>query len=86
MSEGREEFTVHDGLAWLGISLTDYERSIEILKDRHGNPIQSALLDARQAQGTDTTPAEVLTRHDIDPDDPLAAVHAYDRQRSRFDA
>lgn len=79
------EFTVRDGLAWLGIDWDTYEKSAKILAGRHGNPIQFALLDARKAQGTDTTPAEVLAKHGIDPADPLAAVRAYDRGRARFD-
>jgi hypothetical protein len=80
-----EEFTVPDGLAWLGISQADYEKSWEILAGRHGNPINSALLDARAAQGTDTTAVEILARHGIDPADPLVAVRAYDKNRAKFD-
>jgi len=80
------EFTVVDGLAWLGISMETLEQSNDMLRGRHGNPIGSALLDAREAQGTDTTAAEVLARHNIDPADPLAAVRAYDRRRAQFDA
>ena len=81
-----EEFTVADALNWLGITPDIYEQSWEILKGRHGNPIMSALLDARKAQGTDTTPEQVLARYGIDPTDPLAAVRTYDRQRARFDS
>lgn len=84
MADG--EFTVRDGLIWLGISYETYEESAKILAGRHGNPIGSALLDARSAQGTDITPAEVLARHGIDPADPLAAVRAYNRERTRFDS
>ena len=80
------EFTVADGLAWLGITPDVYEKSWEILEGRHVNPIMSALLDARKAQGTDTTPEQVLARHGIDPTDPLAAVRRYDRDRARFDS
>jgi len=80
------EFTVPDGLRWLGITMADYERSWIILAGRHGNPIMAALLDARAAQGTDVTPADILARHGIDPIDPLAAVRAYDVARQRFDA
>jgi hypothetical protein len=79
------EFTVPDGLVWLGIDPAVYERSRVILRGRHGNPIESALLAARRAQNTDTTPAQVLAAHNIDPADPLIAVRAYDRDRSRFD-
>lgn len=79
------EFTVTDALAWLGLSEADWERSWEILAGRHGNPLSNALLDARKAQGTDTTAAEVLARYGIDPADPLAAVRDYDRRRSVFD-
>lgn len=82
----KPEFTVRDGLAWLGISWENYERSAEILRGRHGNPIESALLDARKAQGTDTTPDQVLAQYGIDATDPLAAVRAYDRSQRRFDA
>jgi hypothetical protein len=81
-----EEFTVQDGLDWLGIELATYEKSWEILKGRHGNPLMFALLDARKAQGTDTTPAEVLARYDIDPANPLAAARAYDRSQRKFDS
>jgi hypothetical protein len=79
-------FTVRDGLDWLGISLADYTTSVQILRGRHGNPIMSALLAARDAQGTDTTPAQVLARFGIDPDDPLAAVRAFDHHRAQYDA
>ncbi len=79
------EFTVADGLAWLGIEMTDYLKSAELLKGRHGNPIQSALLDARRAQGTDVTADQVLARYGIDPEDPLAAVRDYDQRRARYD-
>lgn len=81
-----EGFTVRDALHWLGIPFETYERSAKILAGRHGNPIESALLDARAAQGTDTTPAEVLARHGIDPADPLAAVRAHDRRRAAVDS
>jgi hypothetical protein len=81
-----KEFTVRDGLAWLGITMADYEKSMEILRGRHGNPINSALLDARKAQGTDTTAAQVLARYGIDPTDPLAAVRTFDKSRSSFDS
>lgn len=80
------EFTVRDALAWLGISWEDYEKSTEILKGRHGNPIQTALLQARSAQGTDVTPAAVLATCGIDPADPLAAVRRFDKGRKRYDA
>jgi hypothetical protein len=81
-----QEFTVRDGLAWLGIPLADYEKSWEILAGRHGNPLGAALLDARDAQGTATTPESVLAKYGIDPADPLAAVRRFDKQRARFDA
>lgn len=80
------EFTVRDGLDWLGISFADYEKSFTILKGRHGNPLGAALLDAREAQGTATTPEAVLTKHGIDPADPLVAVRRFDKARSRYDA
>lgn len=80
------EFSVRDGLAWLGISWEDYEKSSKLLAGRHGNPIGAALLDARDAQGTDITPEVVLAKHGIDPADPLAAVGRYDKQRGRYDA
>jgi hypothetical protein len=79
------EFSVRDGLTWLGISWEDYEKSSKILAGRHGNPIGAALLDARDAQGTDTTAEAVLAKHGIDPADPLAAVRRYDKQRGKFD-
>lgn len=79
------EFTVPDAAAWLGIDWADYLTSGEILKGRHGNPLASAMLDARAAQGTATTAAEVLARHGIDPADPLAAVRRYDKERGRYD-
>lgn len=80
------EFTVPDAAAWLGIDWADYLTSGEILKGRHGNPLASAMLDARAAQGTTTTPAEVLAKHGIDPADPLAAVRRYDKHRGQYDA
>lgn len=79
------EFTVRAGLEWLGISIETYEKSCEILAGRHGNPIGSALLDARDAQGSEVIAADVLAQHGIDPEDPLAAVRVYDRRRSRRD-
>jgi thymidylate synthase len=81
----QEAFSVRDGLAWLGISLADYERANEITAGRHGNPFTSALLDARAAQANGETPETVLSRHGIDPAQPLAAVREYDQRRSRFD-
>lgn len=86
MNEGRSEVTVRDMLAWLGIPWAVYEESARILAGRHGNPIESALLDARAAQGTATTADEVLVRHGIDRDDPLVAVRAFDGARARFDS
>ena len=83
--ETPETFTVRDGLAWLGISMTDYEEAHRLTIGRHGNPIGSALLDARKAQHNGETPDVVLARHGIDPGDVLAAVREYVRQRSRFD-
>lgn len=81
-----ESFTVRDGLAWLGITWETYEQSAKILAGRHGNPIGSALLDARSAQGTDIAPDEVLARHGIDPSDPPAAVRSYNKRQERYDA
>jgi hypothetical protein len=81
-----EEFTVRDALTWLGIPWEIYVKSEEILSGRHGSPIRSALLDARRARGTDTTAAQILAQHGIDPADPLAAVRAYDKGRRTFDA
>lgn len=83
---GTAEFTVPDGLAWLGIDMATYQRSWDILQGRHGNPIMFALLEARDAQGTDTTAAQVLAKYGIDPSSPLDAVRAYDKNQSRFDA
>ncbi len=79
-----ETFTPLDALAWLGISEEAYRESGRILAGRHGNPIASALLAAREAQGTDMTPEMVLARYDIDPADPLVAVRAYDRRRAKL--
>lgn len=78
-----EEFTVADGLAWLGISEDDYRRADEMTRGVHSHPIVSALLDARAAQGTPTTPAEVLARYDIDPADPLQTVRRHVQRRSK---
>lgn len=77
-----KKFTVQDGLAWLGISMEIYLESEHILRGRHGNPIIRALTDARDAQGTETTPEQVLTRQGIHLADPLAAVRAFARQRA----
>lgn len=77
-------FTMRDAAAWLGISWDIVEA--EWNTGRHGGPIGAALLDARDAQGTATPPVQVLARHGIDPDDPLAAVKAFDKARARFDA
>lgn len=79
------DFTVRDAVAWLGIPFDVYLESGEILKGRHGNPLMSAVLAAREAQGTDITPAQVLARFGIDPAEPLAAVRRYDKDRSRYD-
>lgn len=81
-------FTVPDGLAWLGITPETYERSWEILRGRHGNPIASALLDARDVHlgKLDATPEQVLAKYGIDPADPLKAVRAYDKSQQRYDA
>ena len=79
-------FTVRDGLAWLNIPWDTYEAGCELTRGRHGGPFVSALMDARAAQGTATTPAAVLAKHGIDPADPLAAVRAWVTHRSAFDA
>lgn len=84
--EAPKAFSVKDGLAWLGISLADYETASKMTAGRHGNPITSALLDARAAQSNGETRETVLSRHGIDPTEPLDAVREYDRQRSRFDS
>lgn len=81
-----ETFSVQDGLAWLGISLEDYERAREITAGRHGNPFISALLDARAAQDNGETREAVLARHGIDLAEPLAVICEYDRHRSHFDS
>lgn len=78
-------FTVADALAWLGISLADYEAACNVLRGRHGGPFVGALLDARAAQGTDVTAIDVLNRHGIDPANPVAAAVAYDKGRSAYD-
>lgn len=83
--EAPEDFTVQDGLAWLGISPEDYESANVITAGRHGNPVTSALLDARAAQRNGETRETVLSRHGIDPTQPLAAIREYDQHRSRFD-
>lgn len=80
-----DAFTGQDGLDWLGITMEDYLKSEDILRGRHGNPLMFALMDARAAQGTDTTPADVLARYGIDPADPLKAARTYDKHRSQFD-
>lgn len=83
--EPSRKFTVAEGLAWLGISQAQYDESCRILRGRHGNPIQSALLDARDAQGTTVTPEQVLGRHGINLQDPIDAVRRFDRARARYD-
>ncbi len=80
-----EGFTAADALAWLGISPETYGEAARILRGRHGNPIDAALLDARQARHDGTAAAQVLARHGIDPADPLAAVRAFDQHRAQFD-
>lgn len=77
-----EGFTVPDGAAWLGIPWEVIEAGLAI---RSGGPFIGALLDARKAQGTDTTPEQVLARHDIDPADPLAAQRAWDQRMRTFE-
>lgn len=79
-----EEFSVRDGLAWLGITWEDYERVWDLLKGVHGGPLNAALLDARKAQGTNTTPTEVLEKHGIDPAHPMDAARRYLRDRSAY--
>ena len=81
-----ETFSVRDGLAWLGISDTDYEQAHQMTAGRHGNPLGAALLDARAAQSNGETAEAVLSRHGIDPANPLAAVRQYVRRRSQFDS
>lgn len=78
-------FTVRDALAWLGIDKAAYLAASDVLTGRHGGPLVSAVLDARAAQGTSTTPAEVLARYGIDPADPVAAARRYDRRRAAYD-
>lgn len=86
ISEVKEDFSVKDGLAWLGISLADYERACEITAGRHGNPFVFALLDAKVAQGNSETREAVLSRHGIDLTDPLEAVREYDQRCRHFDS
>jgi hypothetical protein len=75
-------FTIPDAVAWLGIDWLAFLEAENILTGRHGGPLVGALLDARDAQGTFITPAQVLAKHGIDPANPCAAARAYDRQRS----
>jgi hypothetical protein len=81
----QDEFTVRDGAAWLGLPWSVFEEAAQVLSGRHGGPFVSALLDARDAQGTSTTADEILARHGIDPADPLDAAHRFDRDRARYD-
>lgn len=78
-------FTVRDAVAWLGVDWLDWMEAENLLVGRHGGPLVAALLDARDAQGTDITPAQVLAKHGIDPANPTAAARRYDRQRSGYD-
>lgn len=84
--EPEQEFTVADGLEWLGLPQRIYTWSNEYLAGRHGNPIRSALLAARDAQGTDVTPEQVLSDFGIDPEDPKQAVLDYEKRMKGFDA
>lgn len=77
------EYTVQEAAAWLGLDWDVIEAARAI---RAGGPLMAALIDAHRAQGTDTTPAQVLAEHDINPADPLAAVRAWDARMRKFDA
>jgi hypothetical protein len=76
-----EDFTVRDAVAWLGLTWDAYVEAEDTSRDYHGGPMNSAILAARDAQGTDITPAEVLARFGIDPANPTAAQKRYMRER-----
>jgi hypothetical protein len=89
-----EEFTVRDGLAWLGLNWDEYAKSTELLDGMHGSPLDGALLDARAANSADpgharpgiifgvTTAEEVLVKHDVSRTNPLESVRNFIDRRS----
>lgn len=89
-----EEFTVRDGLAWLGLSWDEYAESTELLDGMHGSPLDAALLDARAANSADpsharpgitfgvTTAEEVLAKHQVSQANPLESVRNFIDRRS----
>lgn len=71
MSTG--EFTVPEGLAWLGLTSEHFTTAGR--NGRFGNPVVSALMDVRYAeQRGATTPEAVLAKHDIDLADFAASL------------
>lgn len=82
------EFTVRDAVSWLGITWEAYVKATKTSAGRHGGPMVSALIEARDIHrsGANTSPEQVLARHGIDPADPAKAHRAFNTLRAICDA
>lgn len=78
------EFTIRDGVAWLGWTWAQYVEMATYAAGVHGGPHVTAMLAARDAQGTATTPAEVLAAAGFGDEDPLTTVKRFVKGRAKY--